>query len=98
VGGVFALVTDNGKFVVLVVVSPALSGTMEVLRIFQQSGGNANLVRSVRLNEIWTGQQLEQLNSSRLFTDSSPQWFAGGELGFSSDSTQLIHKTKRATR
>jgi hypothetical protein len=49
-------------------------------------------IKDIALKEIWTPDELAA--NSGAWNDETPQWFAGGTFEFSSESRQLIHKTR----
>ncbi len=96
------LITDDGEFLILVHIGPAFSDDPAVLQIYRRRDHLGDLVRAgpdhgvfikdIALKEIWTTDKLPA--SSGVWTDETPQWFAGGTFEFSSDYRQLIHKTR----
>jgi hypothetical protein len=49
-------------------------------------------IKDIALNEVWTPDKLAA--NSSIWTEGTPEWFAGGTFEFSSDCLQLIHKTR----
>jgi len=90
------LITDDGKYVVLLRIGPVFSGEDAVLQIYRwdrRGTDHGVFVKDIALKEIWRtpgilGQDLGA------WTDETPQWFAGGTFEFSSDCRQLIHNTR----
>ena len=91
------LITDDAHFLVLLATGPVCSSA---LRIY--SKGNSDnrmedgtikgvLVREVKLDELWS---VAKIDPNCIWTDGTPEWFSGGSFDFSSDSLQLIHKTR----
>jgi hypothetical protein len=97
------LITDDGEFLILVHVGPALSTDKgPVLRIFRrrehlgdplrEGPDHGVFIKDIALTEIWTPDQLAA--NPIFWDDHTPEWFAGGTFEFSSDYRQLIHKTR----
>ncbi len=96
-----ALITNDGRFLVIVFVNPPMSGQIEALRVYEWLDGSYQIEKSVAIGELLTPTQIDPryaqhsgIPPSASATDSSPQWFAGGSLEFSADDRQLIHKTR----
>jgi hypothetical protein len=96
------LITDDGEFLILLHVGPALSGDTAVLQIYRrrdhpgdpirEGPDHGVFIKEIALNKIWTPDRLAANPNS--WTDETPEWFAGGTFEFSSDYRQLIHKTR----
>ena len=91
------LITNDGKFLVLLG-TEGFSGDDSVIRIYRKNDnyGSATrdasvVVKDIALKKIWPP---EKLASVQVQTDESPLWFADGSFEFSSDCSQLIHKTR----
>jgi hypothetical protein len=94
------MITDDGEFLVLLHTGPAFAAT-PVLRIYRRpeypdsemaDGRHPAASIHVALVKLWSPGQLAEINE--LWSDETPQWFAGGTFKFSSDSRLLIHKTR----
>jgi hypothetical protein len=95
------LVTDDGEFVILLQLGGAGGGTT-ALRIYRRRDHQSSaigdwpdhgvFIKDVALGKLWTSDQLAEVGE--LWSDGSPQWFAGGTFKFSSDRQLLIHKTR----
>ena len=96
------LITDDGEFLILLQTGPTFGDDSTVLRIYRRRGHRGDplregpdhgvFIKDIVLKEIWTPDRLAA--NPRFWTDSTPQWFAGGTFEFSSDRRQLIHKTR----
>jgi hypothetical protein len=96
------LITDDGEFLILLHVGPALSGNQAVLQIYRrrdhlgdpirEGPDNGVLIKEIALNKIWTPDRIAA--NSVVWTDETPEWFAGGTFEFSPDYRQLIHQTR----
>lgn len=96
------LITDDGEFLILLRVGPGFSDDPAVLQIYRRRDHPGDLMREgpdhgvfikdIALKEIWTPDKLAA--NSRIWTEGTPEWFAGGTFEFSSDCRQLIHKTR----
>jgi hypothetical protein len=83
------IVSDDGKTLVLVGVSPPWPN-VSLLEIYQKKGFDAALVRSYSLRDI------RDVNADGRYmaTDSTPQWFASGQFSFSEDGQTLLYADK----
>jgi hypothetical protein len=89
------LITDDGEFLILLHVGPALSGDTPVLQIYRrrdhpgdpirEGPDHGVFIKDIALTEIWT---------RNFWTDHTPEWFAGGTFEFAADYRQLIHTTR----
>ena len=96
------LITDDGEFLILLQTGPTFGDDSTVLRIYRrrdhlgdplrEGPDHGVFIKDIVLKEIWTPDRLAA--NPRFWTDSTPQWFAGGTFEFSSDYRQLIHKTR----
>lgn len=97
------LITDNGQFLILLRIGPIFSGDDGVLQIYRwdhrrdleigRTGHHGVLVKDIDLKELWPPEKVAA-NAGTTWTDETPEWFDGGIFEFSSDSKQLIHKTR----
>jgi hypothetical protein len=92
----YALVTDDGEFLILVGDSFG-PGALSIYRRRDHPGrpfggpgpDRGVSVRQISLGDLWPPEMIpEGMN------DHTPQWFAGGTFAFSPDSRTLIHKTR----
>ena len=91
------LVTDDGQFLILLATGP---GVDPVLRIYRKGDDSSErmqdgtvkgvLVRDIKLEELWPPTKIDP---SQIWTDHTPEWFAGGSFDFAPGNLQLIHKT-----
>lgn len=91
------LVTDDGEFMVLVRRGLVSSGEDAVLQVYRRDHhepGRGILVKNIELKEIWKTPGKLGENLVSIWTDGTPEWFAGGTFEFSSDYRQLIHSTR----
>jgi hypothetical protein len=96
------LITDDGEFLIVLHVGPALSGDQVVLQIYRRPHppfepirdvpDHGVFIKEIALNKIWTPDRIAA--NPIFWTDHSPEWFAGGTFEFSPDYRQLIHKTR----
>ena len=93
------LITDDGEFLILLHVGPALSGDTAVLQIYRrrddpirEGPDHRVFIKDIALKEIWTPDKLAA--NTNFWTDHTPEWFAGGTFAFSSDYRRLIHQTR----
>lgn len=49
------------------------------------------LVKDIQLEELWRATKIDPI---RLWTDHTPEWFAGGSFDFAPGNLQPIHKTR----
>lgn len=86
------LISDDGQTLVLVAADVAM-GNPEVMRIYRRQGNAAKLVRTLRLSDIWTHEEIE---SHAVFSDmgETPMWYAGGSLDFSPDDRELLYRSR----
>lgn len=97
------LITDNGQFLIVLRIGPIFSGDDGVLQIYRwdhrydpeigRTGHHGVLVKDIDLKELWSPEKVAA-NTGTAWTDETPEWFDGGIFEFSSDSKQLIHKTR----
>lgn len=92
------LITNDGEF--LVIFGGFAHGALRVYRRRDHLGDSRRegkdhgvFIREISLKELWPAEAYDHWRS-QLFTDESPQWFAGGTFAFSNDSRQLIYKTQ----
>ena len=95
------LITDDGEFLILLQTGPAFAQDA-VVRIYRRRDhpGSALgewpdhgvFIKGVALATLWSPAQLAEVGE--LWSDGTPEWFAGGTFKFSSDSRLLIHKTR----
>jgi hypothetical protein len=96
------LITDDGEFLILVHIGPTFSGGAAVLQIYRrrdhlgdpirEGPDHGVFIKEIALKEIWTPDKVAA--NPEIWTDHTPEWFAGGTFEFSSDDRQLIHKTR----
>ncbi len=94
------LISDDGEFLVLLRTGPIFANFSSI-RIYRRRDHTGDpvregpdygvLIKEIPLDQIWPKEKLREITS---WDDHPPQWFAGGEFKFSSDSRQLIHKTR----
>jgi hypothetical protein len=93
-----ALITDDGEFLVLVHInsSPGDDHALQIYRRRDHLGiptgvgpDHGIFIRPIALKELWPAGSLGVSG-----WDDTIQWFAGGNFEFSSDSKQLVHKTR----
>jgi hypothetical protein len=98
-----ALVTDDGEFVVVLGVhgEDLNDAALRIYRRRDHIGDplrdgpdHGVLVKRVSLSEIWPANRLSDVMD---FNSGTPQWYAGGTFTFSSDSSELVHKTRWGT-
>lgn len=96
------LITDNGQFLIVLRIGPIFSGDDGVLQIYRcprydpeigRTGHHGVLVKDIDLKELWSPEKVAA-NTGTAWTGETPEWFDGGIFEFSSDSKQLIHKTR----
>lgn len=88
------IVSDDGSTLILVGVSPPMSGTT-LLAIYRRNGRNGregSLLRSYKVDDLWTLKPGEKRMSG--YTDATPEWFDDGAFSFSSDGAMLLYKDK----
>jgi hypothetical protein len=98
------LVTDDAQFLILLATGPVLDSALRVYHKgdysterIQDGTVKGVLVRDIKLEELWPATKID---SSRIWTDHTPEWFAGGsfdfapEIPFRPPDLQLIHKTR----
>lgn len=94
------LISDDGEFLLLLHTG-FISANDHVLEIYRwdhearkgiSSTNQGVFVKGLSLKELWPTSELASRGT--VWTDESPQWFAGGSFIFSSDERQLIHKTR----
>ena len=95
------LITDDGEFLILLRTGPVFADARPVLQIYRrrdhpgdpakQGPDEGVLVKDVTLNDLWPQEKASAL---RVFTDESPQWFAGGKFEFATHRRELIVTTR----
>lgn len=92
-----SLITDDGEFLIIVAKDFISDSALRIYRRrdhlgdpLRQGPDHGVLIR-IPLKELWPA---DRLSTTRIFTDASPKWFAGGSFEFSSDSRCLVHKTR----
>ena len=91
------LITDDGQFLILLKVGPDMGPAMRIYRQgdsrdrMEDGTVKGSLVKEIALEEIWPPSKID---ATQMWTDESPEWFAGGTFDFSEDGRQIIHKTR----
>jgi hypothetical protein len=88
------LISNDGQTLILVAVGVAMKvGDQEVMRIYKQQGNTAKLVRTLRLSEVWTHEEIE---ANGVFGEmgEEPMWYSEGSLEFSPDSRELLYRSR----
>jgi hypothetical protein len=91
------LITDDGHFLILLAVGPAFNAALRIYKRgedddrMQDGTVKGVLVREITLKELWPAAKIDP---NHLWTDHTPEWFAGGTFDFAPDNLQLIHKTR----
>lgn len=90
------LVTDDAQFLILLATGPVFSSALRVYRKgdssdrMQDGTVKGILVRDIKLEELWPTAKI----ATQIWTDHTPEWFAGGSFEFAPGDLQLIHKTR----
>jgi hypothetical protein len=91
------LITDDARFLILLATGPAFRSA---LRIYRQADSSDRmqdgtvrgvLVKEIKLDELWPKAKSDPIH---VWTDHTPEWFAGGRFDFADDNLLLIHKTR----
>jgi hypothetical protein len=85
------LISDDGQTIVLIDACPPMRGDQEVMLIYQRQGNAAKLFRTLRLSDVWTHEEIE---SNGDVLGGAPMWHVGGSLEFSSDSRELLYRSR----
>lgn len=95
------LVTDDAQFLILLATGPVFDSAHSALRVYRKGDDSSErmqdgtvkgvLVRDIKLEELWPAAKIDH---SRVWTDHTPEWFAGGSFDFAPGNLQLIHKTR----
>ena len=91
------LVTDDAQFLILLATGPVFNSALRVYRKgdssdrMQDGTVKGVLVRDIKLEGLWPATKIDP---SRVWTDNTPEWFAGGSFDFAPGNLQLIHKTR----
>jgi hypothetical protein len=95
------LVTDDGQFLILLATGAVFDSAVRVYRKGDYSSERMQdgtvkgvLVRDIKLEELWPATKFDR---SGIWTDHTPEWFAGGSFDFAPGNSQLIHKTRWGT-
>jgi hypothetical protein len=91
-GGLLPCISDDGMVLVFISVTPPMSETIEVLRIYRKDENHGTMLKAYQLKDIWTQEEIKA-HIIPLVIDGRPLWFAGGSFSFSSDNRQFIYKT-----
>ena len=90
------LVTDDAQFLILLATGAVFDSALRVYRKGDYSSepmedGTVKgvLVRDIKLEELWPAAKIDGI-----WTDHTPEWFAGGSFDFAPGNLQLIHKTR----
>ncbi|MBB5317851.1 hypothetical protein [Tunturibacter empetritectus] len=88
------MISDDGKSLILIAVTAPIPG-QPVLEIYQRNDHKGQLIRSYQITDLWTPKQVDPDGRGLfIFTDATPEWFAGAILSFSSDGQQLIYRNQ----
>jgi len=91
VGIPLPFISNDGKYLVLVSVTPPFSD-FTVLRIYREHRyGGEDLLGTYKLKDIWTADELKA--HATLTSTGRPLWFAGSTLGFSVDDGAFVVRT-----
>lgn len=91
------LVTDDAQFLILLAAGGAFNSALRVYRKGDSSDRMEDgtvkgvLVRDIKLEELWPSTKID---ARQIWTDHTPEWFAGGSFDFAPGNVQLIHKTR----
>lgn len=88
------LISDDGQTLILVLARPAMKGgDQEVLQIYRRQENTGKLVRTLRLTDIWTHEEIE---SAAVLIDmgETPMWYTDGLLEFSADDQELLYHSR----
>jgi hypothetical protein len=94
------LVTDDAQFLILLATGPVFNSALRVYRKgdsgdrMQDGTVKGVLVRDIKLEELWPATKIDP---RRIWTDHTPEWFAGGSFDFAPGNLQVIHKTRWGT-
>ena len=93
------LITDDGEFLILLGIGPMFPNNGPAMRIYRrrdhpgdlikEGPDHGVLVRDVTLTDLWPLDKVRALTNT-LWTDESPQWFAGGNIDFTPDNREMI--------
>jgi hypothetical protein len=96
------LISDDGEFLVLLRTG-FVSADVAAIHVYRwnhqvhegiSSTNKATLVASIPLRQLWPS---DRLSSTEIWTDETPQSFAGGKLAFSEDNKELVYSTQWGT-
>jgi hypothetical protein len=82
------IISDDGSTLILVGVSPPVSG-MTLLAIYKRDGRGGKLLRSNTVEDLWDLKPGEKRMDS--IFDSTPEWFDNGHFSFSDDGGMLLY-------
>ena len=85
------IVSDDGSTLILVGVSPPMSG-MKLLAIYKRDGRGGKLLRSYTVDDLWSLRPGEK--RTEVVTDGTPEWFDEGKFSFSDDGEMLLYTDK----
>jgi hypothetical protein len=97
------LISDDGEFLVLLRTGPVFADDAAI-RVYRwnhqvhegiSSTNKAAFVAGIPLRQLWPPDRLS--STEMVWTDATPQWFAGGKLVFSDDNQQLVYSTQWGT-
>jgi hypothetical protein len=94
-GEFWPMVSDDGKSLILVGVSPP-DPRPPLLKIDHCDFVSGSLVRELRLTDLWTGAQIASVGG--MWTDATPEWFAGSSFSFSADGESLLYRSRWGDR
>ena len=96
------LITNDGEFLVLLHLGGVFSPEDAVLQIYRRRDhlgdpvgkgpDHGVFIKTIALKEIWSPDKVAE--NTGLWTDHTPEWFAGGTFEFSSDCRELTHQTR----
>jgi hypothetical protein len=85
------IISDDGSTLILVGVSPPMSG-MTLLAIYKRDGRGGKLLRSYKVDDLWSLRPGEK--RIEVATDGTPEWFDEGKFSFSDDGEMLLYTDK----
>ncbi|HEY6413895.1 MAG TPA: hypothetical protein VIX42_09415 [Edaphobacter sp.] len=85
------IISDDGSTLILVGVSPPMSG-MTLLAIYKKDGHNGQLLRSYTADDLWDLKPGDK--RMEVYLDSTPEWFDNGKFSFSDDGHMLLYTDK----
>ena len=90
-------VSNDGNYLVLVTTAYAKPDA-DAIKVYKykwdlNNENNAELIKVLRIKDIWTENELNERKVGDFITDHTPVWFEDGKFDYSSDGKNFVYTT-----